>query len=57
MSLLTIPARSTQISMSVSVTVLSVTTMLHALTLMAVMSVTVTLDSQGMDSTALVREL
>ena len=42
--------------MNASVTVLSVMTMLHVLTLMAVMSVPVTLDSLEMDSTALVRE-
>ena len=44
-----------QISMNVSVAVLSVITMLHALTLMAVISVPVTLDSLEMDSIALVR--
>ena len=41
--------------MSVSVAVLSVTTMLRAVIVMAVMSVLVTLDSLEMDSTALVR--
>ena len=41
--------------MTVSVAVLSVMTMLHALTLMAVMSVPVTLDSLQMDSPVLVR--
>ena len=46
-----------QISMSVSVAVLCATTMLHVLTLMAVMTVPVTLDSPEMDSTALVRFL
>ena len=41
--------------MNASVTVLSVTTMLHALTLTEVTSVPVILDSLEMDSTALVR--
>ena len=44
-----------QISMSVSVAVLSVTTMLRAVIVMAVMSVPVTLDSLEMESTASVR--
>ena len=41
--------------MSASVAVLSVTTMLHAVIVMAVMSVLVTLDSLEMESTAPVR--
>ena len=44
-----------QISMSVSVAVLSVTTILRAVIVMAVMSVLVTLDSLEMESTASVR--
>ena len=43
--------------MNALVAVLSVTTMLHVLTLMAVMSVLVMPDSLEMDSTALVRKL
>ena len=44
-----------QISMSVSVAVLNVTTMLCAVIVMAVMSVFATLDSLEMESTASVR--
>ena len=43
--------------MNVSVAVPNVMTMLHALTLMEVMSVPVTLDSLAMETTALVRML